>query len=139
MFWFHAFRSGTMEEAFRVLHEGPAPPPASVKPDTRELESLLSIAEPRVYCYLGRTSDSFGPFAVAVSRSLDDAPGDVSPFDTGGLVKKIAPVHGWPEADKRLYLKGYTWSASELDELLRIYPSTSRDRGMAYLEATAPT
>lgn len=119
-------------EILQVLRTGPRPPGSGVKPTTKHNEEYLGLP-PSVYAYLGRSSDQFGQNGFAVP--LRGVAGDVSPFDTGGLVKHIAPVREWDQGRKRRFLQEYTWGDGSLSRLLKKYPSA---RLLEYLNGDPP-
>lgn len=134
--WFTAYSRKTIEEYVAVLSIGPAPPPENVG-KARQLELFLRIAPPRVYFYLGRTKEEFGEFAIILeNRDLPDA--DVSPFDTGGLVRKIRPVCDWGASEKQAFLASYTWCLHEAHEAFALYPGTTEQGLRRYLACDAP-
>lgn len=135
-FWFHAFRRKTVAEVVSVLLNGPAPNP-NPECETRVHETALGVAPPSVYAYLGRTLEVFGNSAFLLPMA--SLVGQVSPFDTGGLIKKIMPVSGWPIDQKQEYLRKFSWSASELPKLLAVYPQTTTVAIRAYLECNNPS
>jgi hypothetical protein len=137
LLWFHSYHRNTVEEFVDVLRLGPAPPPAGLATPTKQLELNLAVAPARVYCFLGRTSDAFGDCALAFRTDLL-AGGEVSPFDTGGLVRHILPVRGWPQAQQRDYLESYSWPDAQLEALLPQYPGISRGSIERYLNVTQP-
>jgi hypothetical protein len=119
LLWFHVFDRNTPRAIVQVLRDGPAPNPNPLA-KTKENEDELGIAPSCVYAYLGAVSDKFGQRAVVARQGWLN--GYVSPFDTGGLVKKINPVNGWSQNDRRAFLNAYTWDASALPDLLALYP-----------------
>ena len=97
--------------------------------------SVLDI-DNSVYAYLGRGSPEFGTngFTLPIaSRPLD---GSVSPFDSGGLVEHIQPIQSWDEGRKKKYLEAYSWSQSELPDLMVAYPTV--DRLANYVDGVPP-
>lgn len=92
LYWFHAFERGSPGEIVRVLVEGADPYPNPITSTSRN-EAELGITPARVYAYLGRTCDAFGHRAVAIQFGA--VTGELSPFDTGGLVGHIQPVCRW--------------------------------------------
>jgi hypothetical protein len=138
LLWFHSYSRSTIEAFVDVLRRGPAPTPPKVETGTKQLELQLAIAPTRVYCFLGRTSDAFGDCALAFRA--DPIPnGEISPFDTGGLVKHISPVRDWSQEQQRGFLTSYTWPNSDLEGLLLQYPGGGRDAVGRYLDvATSP-
>src|SRR4051812_3430278 len=81
LFWFHARRDDSVAGITSVLRSGAPVAARRGGGDTEQLELDLGLP-PNVYCYLGRTLESFGSFAFAVSSAA--ALGKMSPFDTGG-------------------------------------------------------
>ena len=139
LLWFHSYSRNTIEEFVDVLRLGPAPPPAQVHTGTKQLELTLAIVPSRVYCFLGRTSDAFGDCALAFRA--DPIPNcELSPFDTGGIVRHIVPVRGWPLQQQQEFLAAYTWPGADLEKLLLKYPGPGREAIHRYLDvATNPT
>jgi len=133
LLWFHSCNRKTVEEFVDVLRHGPAPAPAAMLTTTKQLELKLAIAPTRVYCFLGRTSDAFGEYALAFQAHVIPG-GEVSPFDTGGLVKHIAPIRDWPQAEQQGYLRAFTWPCAELEDLLATYPGVGRASRERYLD-----
>jgi hypothetical protein len=133
--WFHTFKRHSAVDVLNVLREGPKPPAG---PTTQKNEDLLGISPSCVYAYLGRMNEAFGDCAFCLPMKSLLNSGTVSPFDTGGLVDHIDPVKTWPTADKRLYLKAYSWSTSRLPILLERYPTHAPARVSAYLRAEKP-
>lgn len=138
MYWFHAFGRHTpgapldVNYFLGVLRDGPSPGATA----TREHENDLGFSVPHVYAYLGRTLPEFGSAAFALTR--DALNGTVSPFDTGGLVKKIDPVRTWAQEKRRKYLAQYTWPTADLITLLELHPSSTPDGVATYLDGTKP-
>jgi len=122
LFWFHAFREGTIRDLVHALAVQVTVPPPEARKRTLANETILGI-EPSVYAYLGRTLETFGGAAVALL--MESNQGAVSPFDTGGLVANIMPVCGWKPEKKRLYLRAHTWPSDKLAELLTLYPGAN--------------
>lgn len=119
LLWFHAFDRTAVEGIVDVLVSGPRPNTDPATP-TRRNEITIGIDPPCVYAYLGRTTDAFGKRAIAVR--LDALDGNVSPFDTGGLIQHIYPVCEQTNSQKQDYLQSHTWSSLELPSLLTQYP-----------------
>lgn len=135
-FWFHAFRRSDIREVISVLADGPMPLAGS---KTAGNERVLGIEPPRVYAYLGQTFEEFGDSALSLGMAaLDDATA-VSPFDTGGLVDHISPVRDWPPERQRAFLSLYTWPATELEALLKRYPTDTAASVAAYLRGVRPS
>lgn len=133
--WMHAYRRATARELVDALRNGPTPAPASVPTNTRQLELELGIDLPHVYAYLGRTIEEFGSTVIAVpATASEDAL--ISPFDTGGLAKHIAPICNWPKEHRNLYARDYTWPGVQLPEAFGGYPGTSPSLVDRYLDVT---
>lgn len=133
--WMRAWNRATADEHAQTLWGGDGPPPSSIRGTTQAAEKILGIRPPRIYLYLGRTSESFGSVGFALrSRALDNAAAEVSPFDTGGLIRHAEPVCNWREPEKRFFLEKLTWTWSELDTLLAQYPGESPESIAAYLD-----
>lgn len=135
LLWLHAFGRRNLAEKWDVLNKG-RHAPSHHPTDTQNNESILEIDGPCVYAYLGRTKELFGNTAFAIKN--DHIVGAVSPFDTGGLVTKIAPVCSWDNENKSGYLRDYTWDSSALARLLDIYPSDRPGPLEKYLQAEKP-
>jgi hypothetical protein len=132
--WFHAFNRDSAGSLAEVLTQGAAPNP-SPNSGTARNELHLDIRPPRVYAYLGRTIEEFGQRAIVVARdAVQD--GDLSPFDTGGLVQHISPICTWDKPTKRGFLGAYTWTYDQLDVVLSLYPA---EYGQPYLAGARPT
>jgi|GEM_PF-2317052 len=152
LFWFHAFNRHhpkldsdddneeplTDEDAVvRVLREGPRPHPNPAS-ETRQYEQRLNITPHRVYAYLGRTLEAFGDNAIVLPPN-GLIGGQMSPFDTGGLINKIAPVSQLVDNEKCVYLAAFSFQlATEKGAVLERYPSTSAELVKHYLEAQRP-
>lgn len=136
LYWFHACRRETPAQFLAVLRDGIEPPPPSVGVGTRQLELALGILPPRVYCFLGRTLDVFGHYAFAFRCGTAAAHGEVSPFDTGGLMNHLLPVSGWPNDRRQEYLRAFSWPHSTLETLLAAYPGASKEEVQRYLDLT---
>jgi hypothetical protein len=108
--------------------------PAPFVNDTQQLEFELRIAPARVYCYLGRTLEQFGEFCIAF-HPLAVPVGEMCPFDSGGLVRKIPPVNGWSREQQSEYLNALTFSTAERESRIASYPAGSRE---SYLESRRP-
>jgi hypothetical protein len=136
LFWFHAFNRKTDGDVIDVLLNGPRihPDPNS---ETRQNELRLGINPHRVYAYLGRTHTQFGESALALHPA--GVGNEISPFDTGGLINKIAPVKAYSDAGKQKYLRSYTWPANQHEAVLKIFPSSDPKRFSEYLLGAAPT
>ena len=134
LLWFHAFERDSIDAIVGTLCDGPTPAPEE-KSKSSKNESALGIGGPRVYAYLGHGTDAFGAAAFALGQK--DVNGTVSPFDTGGLRTKIAPLQDWKDGEKKAYLAQYSWSTSTLPSLLSDYPSAE---GLsAYLDGGRPS
>lgn len=134
LLWFHAFNRDTVKEVIDVLRSGPGFNP---KPTcrTRLNEARLGLP-PHVYAYIGTTVPTFGDAGFAIP--LDAFDGEMSPFDTGGLVDHTPPVSGWDDAEKQKYLADYTWKTRNRRALLAKYPTLMRARVLAYLSGKKP-
>jgi hypothetical protein len=132
LFWFHATRRSTIAEYLAILRSGCQPAP--FKNDTQQLEMNLQIAPARVYCYMGRTLEQFGEFCIVFDPAQMPV-GEMSPFDTGGLVHKIPPVRDWPAIDRVDYLAALSFSTGDREAHMRAYPATRRQ---AYLDCERP-
>lgn len=106
MFWFHATRRREALEYLAVVETGVRPP--KITTDTQQLELALGVEEPHVYCYLGRTLEQFGDFCVVLKPKSLPA-GQMCPFDSGGLVRKIPPVSTWEEKKRVEYLDAFSF------------------------------
>jgi len=124
-----------VQDTIDVLRTGPAINPSPTCP-TRLNEATLAIAPPCVYAYLGRTTEAFGHSAVSLPMAA--LAGTVSPFDTGGLVKHIAPVKGWTVDARRAYLAHYSWPSDQIGKLIAVYPTGAPARRRAYLNTDRP-
>lgn len=125
-----------MKEVIDVLRRGPGynPDPTCT---TRKNEAVLGLPA-SVYAYLGKTVPDFGDAAFALPfDALEGA--DMSPFDTGGLVKHITPVSARPDADKRTFLASYTFDSRRRRRLVVSYPGTSRMEIDRYLDGQRPS
>jgi hypothetical protein len=132
LLWFHGTRRSGVEDYLGILRSGCHPAP--FKNDTQQLEMDLQISPPRVYCYLGRTLEQFGEFCMVFDpRRLPV--GEMSPFDTGGLVRKIPPVRDWPESDRAAYLAALSFSTADREAHVAAYPA---DRRPGYLDCERP-
>lgn len=141
LMWFHAFRRTIgggrtdppdIEAILRVLHDGPQVHPSETN-ETRQHELRLRIQPHRVYAYLGRTLDAFGDNAVVLPQKSIQA-GHVSPFDTGGLINKLAPINGCEDDAKADFLASFTWTIADLPARLDEYPSRAPDALERYLD-----
>jgi hypothetical protein len=133
LYWVRASRLRTATDRVRVLRDGDQPGRVVNETDTKALESELNITPIRQYFYLGRTLEAFGGFAFAVKQGAC-AGAEVSPFDSGGLVRKIPPVCDLQHDEKRAYLTAATWDHSHLPKLLAAYPGVSADDCRRYLD-----
>jgi hypothetical protein len=135
LLWFHAFRRDKVEDLLEVLTRSAEPTPHGLS-KTRMNEANLGLA-PSTYAYLGRPHEDFGSSAFAMEDA--EFSGEMSPFDSGGLVSNIAPVCHWKDdADRREYLRTYTWPTSQLAALLAAHPSAEKKLLGAYLRAERP-
>lgn len=129
LYWFHAFDRDIADKVpdvgkvLEVLRNGPG-----VHPDpqcsTRRHERALQIAPPRVYAYAGRTLQNFGVTCLVLPPA-GITKGEISPFDTGGLVNQLQPVAAGTDGEKARYLEAYSWGISDLSECLAVYPDQS--------------
>lgn len=117
LYWFHAFRRDSCTDAIQALRSGFTPRTGS---NSRQLELDLNLTA-HVYCYLGRTKETFGDFAVVLHK-IGSEGAAISPFDTGGLVNYCEPVCHWSEEERNHYLASYTWDVSEIDRCVVQYP-----------------
>lgn len=118
LFWARAFSLNDARLANTLVH-GPTPhpdPTSSVRLD----ETALGIAPPRVYFYLNQLLPEFGETGVLLRA--DSLTGELSPFDSGGLLDHIIPVKMWPLDAKRAFLRKYTFDIAELGSLLGLHP-----------------
>ena len=130
--WFHATKRQTASDYIEIFSAGCRPSPHPT--ETKQLELHLSIIEPHVYCYLGRTLEQFGDFCIVLKP--DEMPtGEMSPFDSGGLARKIKPVSGWGQADQKAYLSSFSFQTTNIQTNISTYPATDVD---AYLAAEKP-
>jgi hypothetical protein len=134
LLWFHAFGGTTPDPGMvlSTLKKALTPNPDS---DVRDDEVELKIEPPRVYAYLGRGHDNFGRVIVTIPFAKVD--GDCSPFDSGGLLRKIVPVSTWEQEDKGRYLAEFTWSTALLGAKLNDYPG--KKNLQRYLSGTRPS
>jgi hypothetical protein len=133
--WFHAFHRDAVGDTLEVLRTGPRVHP-SPSTRTKENEAELGIDPPCVYAYLGRTLEVFGSSAICLPMA--DVSGTVSPFDTGGLVEHIEPVHTWESEARRAYLQKFSWECSQLATLLKRHPTALPAKISAYLRGRKP-
>lgn len=134
--WMRAQRCCSTGEFVQLLVTGALPPKRYESPKTRQNELVLCIKRPHLYFFLGRTTESFGPFAYAIAKeSLSAAV--VTPCDTGGLVDHIPPVKDWSDPEKVEYLNSITWPHSELELLLNSYPGSDPEHISAYLDPSS--
>lgn len=134
LLWFHAFNRDAFEDIVNILMTGPQP---NSDPDTitHSNEVILGIDQPCVYAYLGRTIEAFGKRAIALTQdAIQD--GQVSPFDTGGLMKHIQPICRLDDNTKKQFLEDHTWEIHLLPSLLAQYPGYAVSR---YLDGQRPT
>lgn len=117
-----------------AVREGFSPPPPGVGTSTPQLELTLGLEERAVYCYLGRTLQAFGEYAVAFQEIGSSTGAMVSPFDTGGLVSHCSPVSDWAPIERQKFLDTYSWPISEIDNLLALHPGTDQEQIAAYLD-----
>lgn len=133
--WFHAFDRASAGDILNVLRNGP-----KIHPDpncsTRRHEATLGIDPNCVYAYLGRTIETFG--ATAIVLPIGAVEGEVSPFDTGGLVNKLEPVKAMGDSDKRTFLGAFTWPIAKIPHLLTVHPTEKRALIKRYLDGQLP-
>lgn len=134
LLWFHAFSRKRLDDVLSALRTGPTVNPQRCR--THENEDDLGLGR-HVYAYIGRTLPDFGDVAFALP--LNAFSGQMSPFDTGGLVAHIAPVCTWQKSERRKYLNEYSWSTSTRATLLRSYPSTTQSKLNDYLDGVPPS
>lgn len=133
LYWFHAVRQDDVDVLTSVLRSGRDVAPRDAG-KTSQLEITYEITPPRIYCYLGRTLEAFGAFAFALASVA--SPGEMSPFDSGGIEKHTPPVSSWPKADRVQYLQDFSWPTTDLPTLLPQYPGMSVADVSRYLDAT---
>ena len=114
-----------------VLRLGPRIHPDK-KTTSRVYETRLGIDPHRVYAYLGRTLEVFGNCALALPPEA--LTGEMSPFDTGGLINHIAPISGYDDARKQAFLRAYTWPTADRSTLIQKYPTSQNGQFAEYLE-----
>ncbi|HMJ09994.1 MAG TPA: hypothetical protein VK524_01250, partial [Polyangiaceae bacterium] len=119
LFWFHARRQDAVADITTALRSGVVVMPRT-DGNTNQLELDLKIFPERLYCCLGRTIERFGSFAFAVVTIPSQ--GEMSPFDTGGLVHKMPPVSTWASAERQKFLVDYSWPTTSVGSLLATYP-----------------
>lgn len=133
--WFHAFSREAITDYFDVLCTSARPAPHMTT--TKQCELDLGVASTSVYCYLGRTLEEFGDFAVALRPTpLPDAM--MTPFDSGGLIANIRPICSWSNVEKSAYLTACSWSTVELRNLLQQYPGITPEEFRRYLDGERP-
>ncbi len=135
MLWFHSFNRNSLEERVDVLIDGKAPSNRQGK-DTLEAEEVLEIDGPCVYAYFGRSDEVFGRSCIAIK--IQNCDGDVTPFDTGGLMRKIKPIADWNAEDKAKYLKQYSWPFDKFDAVYAQYPGNDDENVNAYKDSVKP-
>jgi hypothetical protein len=142
MLWVHVATRSTLAsrdvETFASILDGRSPiavPPPGAGIGTKANEKALGIKN-SVYAYLGR---SFPRDSNHIALCLKDVPdGEISPFDTGGLVNHHHPVCGWksPPTKRQGYLRAYSFDSATVHANLSKYPGKSeRD----YLRGVRPT
>lgn len=122
LLWFHATDRKAPADYVQLLTTGLRPPPFAT--DTQQLELHLAIVPHCVYCYLGRTLESFGDFGLALHPDAL-AVGELSPFDSGGLVRKAAPIRDWPREQQQEYLRAFSFSTEVRSDCLSRHPNTA--------------
>jgi len=117
-----------------VLRRGPGhnPDPGC---RTRRNESALGLRT-SVYAYLGKTVPAFGDAAFALP--IDALAGEMSPFDTGGVVKHIRPANGRSQGEKRAFVAAFTFDTRWRRKLLAAYPGQTRAVVQSYLDGERP-
>lgn len=137
LLWFHTFdrKPNRLNDIIAVLENGATAAGAAGRSKTSANEECLRIP-PSAYAYLGRGTDQFGVNALTLPLETNLRGGKVSPFDTGGLVAKIAPVKGWADEDKAAFVAEYSWSCTEVKARLQDYPTERRLT--AYLDGLPP-
>ncbi len=138
--WFRAFNRTEAEQLFDVLSKGDTPNPNS-DCTTQQNERTLGISPPHVYAYLGKTLPSFGKFGISLEMAglVTSVPeGQLSPFDTGGLVEHIHPICEWDEEERREYLGQHSWDHRALETLLDTWPGNDPAEQAAYLDGDRP-
>lgn len=133
LYWFHGVRQDTVPVLTRVLQSGKKVTPRDAG-NTDQLEMDLAITPSRIYCYLGRTHEIFGAFAFAVASVA--SPGEMSPFDTGGLKKHTPPVSSWLVPERVQYMQDFSWPVAEASTLLAQYPGMTVPDVERYLDAS---
>jgi hypothetical protein len=135
--WVHAFRRADEAAIVRVLRDGPQIHPDETN-DTRVYEGRLGIAPNRVYAYVGRTLETFGENALVLPPAAVRG-GHLTPFDTGGTIRKIRPIDDFPDPEKAAYVAAFTWTLPEdLAACLETYPTGDATRLAAYLDTAKP-
>jgi hypothetical protein len=132
--WFHGHRHDAVADITKVLRNGVRAADRT-EGGTGQLELELAIQPIRAYCYLGRTHEVFGSFAFAVSSVT--SVGDISPFDTGGLVRHVNPIKTWEAELRKKFLADYSWPLSELEGVLSAYPGATNADLVRYLDRSA--
>jgi hypothetical protein len=136
LYWFHAFWRPTPAEYIAVLLDGAAPAPPHLSKSTKN-ESYLGIDPPHVYAYLGRTITAFDRSVLVLTPS-EDVAGFMSPFDTGGLVRRIQPVGHWSDKETRQYLSQYSFPTSSFQDCVDAYPTVGAPQVQAYISGARP-
>jgi hypothetical protein len=134
--WIHVFRPARLQfdELIRLFVFGVVPDPDS---GHRLLEKRLGINEACVYAYLGRAEPAFGGAGLALP--LESMSGSMTPFDTGGIDRHIAPVGQWDDEQKRQLIAQYSWQiTSDAHARLAEYPGEKASLE-AYLAGNQPT
>jgi hypothetical protein len=135
LLWFHAFNRPDVAALLAVLRTGVEVP--AFETTTKQNERVLGINPHCAYAYLGKTLEAFGANAIVVP--FDHLQGQVSPFDTGGLVRHIAPVSGWADARKQDFLNEFSWASADLEARLGDYPGTDPAAVKSYLDGARPS
>jgi hypothetical protein len=123
LLWFHSFNRGDPQSIADVVARGPGPNPATDS-TTFANEAALGLAA-HVYAYLGRTLEKFGARAIVLAQ--DGLRGDISPFDTGGLIDRIRPISESGLDEKVDFLRSYTWESTRILDVLGCYPGDDLD------------
>lgn len=134
LLWFHAFRRSTVGDVIDVLRRGPSNNPDTTC-RTRQNEAVLGLRT-SVYAYLGKTIPHFGDAAFALP--IDALAGEMSPFDSGGLVQHIKPVSERDDSEKRAFVSAFTFDTRWRKKLLSEYPGVARAAVRTYLEGKRP-
>ncbi len=133
LYWFHSFKRQTPSEILDDLQKGATWNP-STQCTTATNENDLGISR-HTYAYLGRGHTNFGGTTFCLPIDAFDRDGDLSPFDSGGLVHFIQPLCGGARDQRRDYLQSFSFPGSQRRARLEQYPADV----VAYLdESTKP-